>query len=67
MDIGNNYNDMVSFDRADYATFKNKNNYIKYYRTLGYISDLRDCQKLSEDDYNKLVNYYEQKKPQYQA
>lgn len=67
MDIGNNYNDMVSFDAKDFATFKNPDNYIKYYRTLGYISDLHESNKLNDKDYETMNKYYEQKKPQYQA
>ena len=53
--------------KDDYATFRDKNKYIEYYRILGYLSDLRDCNKLSEEKYNTVVKYYESKKPQYQA
>lgn len=67
MDIGNNYNDMVSFDREDYSTFKDGNKYIKYYRILGYLSDLRDSGKLTDQEYETTVSYYKSKKSQYQS
>lgn len=67
MDIGNNYNDMVSYDREDFLSFNNAENYIKYYRKLDYISDLKESGKLNEESYNKLLTYYKSKKVDYQS
>jgi DNA polymerase I-like protein with 3'-5' exonuclease and polymerase domains len=67
MDIGNNYNDMVSYDREEFKTFKSADNYIKYHRILDYLSDLKESNKLDNDKYEKLVNYYEKNKFKYQS
>lgn len=67
MEIGNNYNDMVEFNKEDYLTFNNKDNYIKYYRTLDYISDLKESDKISEVEFDAMTKHIESKKSQYQA
>lgn len=67
IEIGNNYNDMVEFDAKDYATFKDKDNYIKYYRILNYLSDLFESKKIDQEKYDKLVAYYENRKSSYQG
>lgn len=66
MDIGLNYNDMVSFDWDDYKTFKNGDNYIKYNLELGKISDLKECKKITEKQADSMIKEMEAKKPEYQ-
>ena len=66
MDIGLNYNDMVSFDWDDYKTFKNGDNYIKYNLELGKISDLKECKKITEEQADSMTKELEAKKPEYQ-
>ncbi len=59
LEVGLNYNDMVDYDPEEVVTFSSIKGYIDYHYTLKTLQDYRDCNQITETQYEEAVQVIE--------
>ena len=67
MQIGFNYNDLVSYDPKDFETFNSPKGYIQYYLDQSKLDDQFDSKVIDEDTLNEKKQLIIDRKGEYQS
>lgn len=67
MQIGLNYNDLVSYDPKDFETFNSPKGYIQYYLDQSKLDDQFDSKVINEDTLNEKKQLIIDRKGEYQS